>query len=86
MTPLPTLGHYRTMHGIRSVLVYCGNGRDCWHSAKVNVDHLPDETVLRSLGPRMVCTQCGLVGADVRPDWSERVSGLAFARKSQGMN
>ena len=22
-----------------------------------------------ALGPRMVCTACGLVGADVRPDW-----------------
>jgi hypothetical protein len=23
-----------------------------------------------SLCPRMVCTACGLIGADVRPDWS----------------
>jgi hypothetical protein len=50
MTPLSTLGHYRTMQGIRSVLVYCANGRSCWHRAKVNVAHLPDEIPLRSLG------------------------------------
>ena len=31
---------------------------------------LPDETPLRALCPRMVCTACGLIGADVRPDWS----------------
>jgi hypothetical protein len=23
-------------------------------------------------GPRMVCTSCGIVGADVRPNWQER--------------
>ena len=80
MTPLPTLGHYRHYHGIRSVLVHCLNCRTCWHSARLNVDDLPDDIELRSLGPRMVCTQCGLVGADVRPDWSERVPGMAFRR------
>src|SRR5262249_39598052 len=38
--------------------------------AVMNVDWLPDEIPLRSLCPKMVCTACGLVGADVRPDWS----------------
>jgi len=27
---------------------------------------------MRSFGPRMVCTCCGIIGADVRPNWSER--------------
>jgi len=36
----------------------------------MNADRLPDETPLRALCPRMVCTACGLIGADVRPDWS----------------
>jgi hypothetical protein len=35
---------------------------------------LSDETVVRSLCPRMVCTRWGLVGADVRPDWSPHVN------------
>jgi hypothetical protein len=36
----------------------------------MNADGLPDEMPLRSLCPRMVCTASGLIGADVRPDWS----------------
>jgi len=44
----------------------------CWHSATLELDHLSDDTVLKSLEPRMVCTQCGTIGADVRPNWSER--------------
>jgi hypothetical protein len=30
--------------------------------------------VVRSLRPRMVCTRCGLIGAEVRPDWSPHTS------------
>jgi hypothetical protein len=36
----------------------------------MNADWLPDETPVRSLCPKMVCTAWGLIGADVRPDWS----------------
>jgi|AmaraimetFIIA100_FD_contig_101_1014917_length_1756_multi_5_in_0_out_0_4 hypothetical protein len=56
-------------HGCRNLLVYCTSGW-CHHSALINADWLPDETPVRSLCPRMVCTACGLIGADVRPDWS----------------
>jgi hypothetical protein len=62
-----TLGHIRS-HGCRDLLVYCVSGR-CHHSASMNADHLPDGLPVRYLCPRMVCTSCGLVGADVRPDW-----------------
>ena len=65
-----TLGHIRS-HGCRDILIYCGS-IDCSHSATMNTDHLPDETVIRALGPKMVCTKCGN-GADVRPNWLERV-------------
>jgi hypothetical protein len=34
----------------------------------MNGDHLPDDAVIRVLGPKMVCTRCGHIGADVRPD------------------
>jgi hypothetical protein len=38
--------------------------------APINADWLPDEALVRSLCGRMVCTRCGYIGADVRPDWS----------------
>jgi hypothetical protein len=25
-----------------------------------------------SFGPRMVCTKCGIIGADARPNWLEQ--------------
>lgn len=62
------LGHIRG-HGCRNLLVYCESVW-CNHSAVMNADWLPDEPPVRSLCSRMVCTACGLIGADVRPDWS----------------
>src|SRR5438105_4011632 len=67
-----TLGHIRS-HGCRDLLIYCGS-INCSHSATMNADHLPDETPIRPLGARMVCSKCGHVGADVRPDWSPHVN------------
>ncbi len=63
-----TMGHIRS-HGCRDLLVYCDSGR-CHHSTALNADWLPDETPVRSLCRRMVCTRCGMIGADVRPDGS----------------
>jgi hypothetical protein len=63
-----TLGHIRG-HGCRDLLVFCGSIH-CSHETKMNADHLPDETPIRPLGARMVCSRCGHRGADVRPDWS----------------
>jgi hypothetical protein len=40
----------------------------------MNADWLADETPVRSLCGRMVCTECGMIGADVRPDWSPHVN------------
>jgi hypothetical protein len=37
-----------------------------------NADRWPDETVLLDLDRRVVCTRCGMIGADVRPNWQER--------------
>jgi hypothetical protein len=44
----------------------------------LDADPLPDEMPVRSLCPRMVCTACGLIGADVRPDWSPHTNGRAI--------
>ena len=68
--PPVTLGHIRG-HGCCDLLVYCSS-IICNHSITLNADHLPDETAIRQLGARMVCTRCGLIGADVRPDTSCR--------------
>jgi len=65
-------GHIRG-HGCRDLLVYCGSGR-CHHSANISGDWLPDDVPVRSLCRRMVCTRCGYIGADVRPDWSPHVN------------
>jgi hypothetical protein len=80
---LVTLGHTRG-HGCRDLLVYCASGW-CHHSATVNADWLPDETPVRSLCPRMVCTGCGMIGAVVRPDRSPHTRPappLALAKPS----
>jgi hypothetical protein len=66
------LGNIRG-HGCRNVLIYCSS-LHCNHSATLNADWLPDETPIRSLCPRMVCTKCGMIGADVRPDWRPHVN------------
>ena len=67
-----TMRHIRG-HGCRDLLVYCNSGR-CHHSATMNDDWLSDETPVRSLCRRMVCTKCGMIGADVRPDWSPHIN------------
>jgi hypothetical protein len=69
--PPVTLRHIRS-HGVRSLLIYCNAGLYCHHSAVVDADKWPDDTVLLDLDLRAVCTKCGIIGADVRPNWSER--------------
>jgi hypothetical protein len=63
--PPVTMGHIRG-HGCRELLVYC--------DATMNADWLPDAMPVRALCRRMVCTRCGMIGADVRPDWSPHVN------------
>jgi hypothetical protein len=36
------------------------------------VDVWFDDVPVPSLAPRMICTCCGIIGADARPNWSER--------------
>jgi hypothetical protein len=56
-------------NGVRSLDIRC-NG--CRHEVILNVDQYPGDLLVREFGPRMVCTNCGMVGADVRPNWKER--------------
>jgi hypothetical protein len=63
-----TLGNMRA-NGARSLSVSCWL---CHHGAVLAVDRWPDATRVPSFGARMVCTGCGIVGADARPNWTER--------------
>ena len=56
-------------NGVRSLDVQCPQ---CRHRVIVNVDHLSGYLTVPSFGPKMVCTRCGTIGADVRPNWQER--------------
>jgi hypothetical protein len=56
-------------NGVRSLAVSCWI---CHRRAVLNVDHLPDHMTVPSFGPRMVCTGCGIIGADARPNWKEQ--------------
>jgi hypothetical protein len=56
-------------NGVRSLDVKCWQ---CRHRTVVNADHWPGDLTVKSFEPRMVCTKCGAVGADVRPNWTER--------------
>ena len=68
--PAPmTLGNMRA-NGVRTRAVLCG-GRGCNHASVVDVTDFADEVPVPSFGPRMVCTVCGAIGADARPNWQE---------------
>ena len=69
--PPVTLGHIRS-HGVRRLLIYCNAGLYCHHSAVIDADRRPDDTVLLDLDRRAVCTKCGIIGAYARPNWKER--------------
>ena len=58
--------------------------RFCNHQAIVNVAAYDDEVPVPAFGPRMVCTVCGAIGAEARPNWNERrpVSLFGPARMS----
>jgi hypothetical protein len=45
----------------------------------------PDDVLLLAFGPLMVCTVCGIIGADARPNWREQaarptLTGTQWAR------
>jgi hypothetical protein len=55
----------------------------CHHRAIQSADAWPDYVPVPTFGPRMVCTRCGIIGADAGPNWkeqppSESLTGAAF--------
>ncbi len=68
-----TLGNMRSL-GVRSLAISCAL---CHHEATLPVDQYGDKLPVPIFGPRMVCTRCGIVGADARPNWREhRAQGI----------
>jgi hypothetical protein len=63
-----TLGNMRA-NGVNSLTVQC---HKCWHEVVVDASPWPDDLPVPALGPRLVCSKCGTIGADVRPNWLER--------------
>jgi hypothetical protein len=61
-----TLGNIREL-GVRSLAVSCWQ---CHHQAVLGADRWPDDVAAPTFGP--VCTSCGIVGADTRPNWKEQ--------------
>ena len=63
-----TLANMRAL-GVRSLAVSC---MLCRHEAVMSADPYPDRVPMPRFGPRMVCTRCGIIGADARPNWREQ--------------
>lgn len=72
------LGNMRA-NGVRSLAICCG-GRWCNHQSIIDVSAYPDDVPVPAFGPRMVCTVCGAIGADARPNWNERAPVSLFGR------
>jgi hypothetical protein len=71
-----TLGNMRA-NGVRTLESWC-LGRGCNHHGVVDVSRFGDDVPVPGFGPRMRCVECGHLGADVRPNWSERPAIGAF--------
>jgi len=66
--------------GVRTMRVYCANAPRCWHSATIDADRWPDETALHEIEPRFVCTRCGAIGAELRPNWPPGPLTFAYGK------
>jgi hypothetical protein len=66
--PPMTLANMRSL-GVRSLAVTC---ELCHHAVRLDVDSYVDDVPVPSFGPRMVCTRCGIIGADARTNWREQ--------------
>jgi hypothetical protein len=65
-----TLGNMRRL-GVRSLAVSCSI---CNHEAIMSAEPWSDDVPVPAFGPQMVCTRCGIVGADARPNWREHAA------------
>jgi hypothetical protein len=63
-------------NGVRSLWAVCAV---CHHQSVLNVDTSNEAVTIPSFGPEMVCTCCGIIGAEVRPNWSELPQGESMS-------
>jgi hypothetical protein len=54
------------------------DGKSIISIGSVAIDPWPDDVPVPTFGPRMVCTGCGIVGADAGPNWNEQPSRLSL--------
>ena len=73
-----TLGNMRA-NGVRTLDVWC-LGRTCNHRSVLDVSSFPDDVPVPSFGPRLRCERCGHLGADARPNWSDREKRAPITR------
>ena len=66
--------------GVRTLAIRCG-ALWCNHEAVLDVNAFADDLTVPSFGPRMVCTVCGAIGADARPNWNERAPRSLFGAR-----
>ena len=64
-------------NGVPTLAITCG-AVWCHHYAILDVDAFADDLAVPSFGPRMVCSACGAIGADARPNWNERAPRSLF--------
>ena len=67
--PEPMILGNMCQNGVQSLAEYCNL---CHHEAVLDVATWPDNVPVPAFRRRMVCTRCGIIGADVRPNWRER--------------
>ena len=79
-----TLANMR-QQGVRSLSVTCG-AVCCHRQAVLDVSGFADDAMVPSFGPRMVCTVCGAIGADARPNWNENAPPCLFGPTKVAIN
>jgi hypothetical protein len=62
-----TLGQMRR-NGVRSLAVQC---HACHHQVVITADLWGDHISVLSIGPGMICSKCGAIGADASPNWQD---------------
>ena len=68
-----TFGEMRDS-GVRGILVY-GSDYRYSNSMALMADHWPADMRLSDIEPHFVCTVCGKLGADVRPNFNWNIRG-----------
>jgi hypothetical protein len=66
-----------------TLAVWC-LGRGCNHHRVIDVDRFGKDLSAPSFGPKMRCTRCNRLGADVRPNWNEQYAHGAFTGRRWG--